>query len=332
MNSSREKEKLYFQQTNDDETSGSDSDIAIADTRMREIFLLAKRISDFNTTIVISGESGVGKEVLAKYIHSESSLRREQAFVAVNCGAIPENLLESELFGYTEGAFTGAVKGGCEGLIEAADKGTLFLDEIGEMSVSLQVKLLRALETRAVRRIGSRMQIPVDIRVIAATHRDLKTMVEEGRFREDLYYRLNVVSIEIPPLRERREDIPVFALRFLRLFNEQYGQNKKITEAVMEEMTSYDWPGSVRHLRNVIENMVVISHNECLQPDDLPWNRDAAPAEPVDEDMSLHTQLALAERRILEEAKRAYGSSRKMAEALRVNQSTIVRKMKRLRI
>jgi transcriptional regulator with PAS, ATPase and Fis domain len=332
MNSSREEEKLYSQQANSYGEGASDSDIAIADTRMQEIFLLARRISNFSTTVVILGESGVGKEVLAKYIHSESTLRRERPFVAVNCGAIPENLLESELFGYTEGAFTGASKGGCEGLFEAADKGTLFLDEIGEMSANLQVKLLRALETRTIRRVGSRTQIPVDIRVIAATHRDLKAMVEEGRFREDLYYRLSVVSIEIPPLRERREDIPVLARRFLRLFNEQYGQNKKISVDAMEELRSYDWPGSVRHLRNVIENMVVISRNECLQPDDLPWRRDTASAEPAEEDMSLRAQLALAERRILEEAKRVYGSGRKMAEALRVNQSTIVRKMKKLRI
>jgi transcriptional regulator with PAS, ATPase and Fis domain len=307
------------------------SDIVIADAKMQEIFSLAGRISNFNTTILILGESGVGKEVLAKYIHSENTSRGKQPFVAVNCGAISENLLESELFGYEEGAFTGAAKGGRSGLIEAANRGTLFLDEIGEMSVGLQVKLLRVLETRAITRVGAQNQIPVDIRVIAATHRDLKTRVEEGRFREDLYYRLNVVSIDIPPLRERRDDISMLALRFLSLFNKQYGQDKKITAEVMNDMEAYEWPGSVRQLRNVVEHMVVVSCNEYLQLGDLPWNKEAAGAAP-EENPSLHEQLASAERRILEEARRLYGSSRKMAEALRVHQSTIVRRMKKLNL
>jgi PAS domain S-box-containing protein len=329
LSKAREMERIYFRQMIEDET-GADNNLVIADAKMQEIFSLARRISNFNTTILISGESGVGKDVLAKYIHSESGLRREQPFVAVNCGAIPENLLESELFGYLEGAFTGAAKGGRPGLIEAANKGTLFLDEIGEMSMGLQVKFLRALEIRAVTRIGAQTQIPVDIRVVAATHRNLKTLVEDGLFREDLYYRLNVVSIEVPPLRERRDDVPVLALKFLRLFNKQYGQDKKITFEVMKEMESYDWPGNVRQLKNVIESMVVVSCNEYLQLNDLPWNKDTPPAEAREEESSLRAQLALAERRILSEAKRVYGSSRRMAEALRVDQSTVVRRMKRL--
>jgi transcriptional regulator with PAS, ATPase and Fis domain len=204
------------------------------------------------------------------------------------------------------------------------------LDEIGEMSMGLQVKLLRALETRAVTRVGAQTQVPVDLRVIAATHRDLKTLVEEGRFREDLYYRLNVVSIEIPPLRERRDDIPVLALKFLHLFNRQYEQEKKITFEVMREMENYEWPGSVRQLKNVIENMVVVSCNEYLQLDDLPWLKSAAPSGPRGAAPSLREQLAVAERQILLEARRTYGSSRRMAEALQVDQSTIVRKLKKL--
>jgi transcriptional regulator with PAS, ATPase and Fis domain len=326
MDSSR----INYEVNEDENPTGGN--IVIADARMQEIFSLAGRISNFNTTILIFGESGVGKEVLAKYIHSENALRSKEPFVAVNCGAISENLLESELFGYEEGAFTGAAKGGRSGLIEAADKGTLFLDEIGEMSVGLQVKLLRVLETRTITRVGAQNQIPVDIRVIAATHRNLKTMLESGRFREDLYYRLNVVSIEIPPLRERRDDISVLALKFLSLFNRQYGQDKKITAEVMADMESYEWPGSVRQLRNVVEHMVVVSRNEYLQLGDLPWNKEAVPVKAPEERPGLYEQLASAERRILEEARRLYGSSRKMAEALRVNQSTIVRKMKKLRI
>ncbi|MDR2132346.1 MAG: sigma 54-interacting transcriptional regulator [Clostridiales Family XIII bacterium] len=330
LSRAREMEKIYFRQIAEDE-SAADAGLVISDAKMQEIFSMARRISNFNTTVLISGESGVGKDVLAKYIHSESALRRDEPFVAVNCGAIPESLLESELFGYVEGAFTGAAKGGRPGLIEAANRGTLFLDEIGEMSVNLQVKFLRALEIRAVTRIGAQTQIPVDIRVIAATHRDLKSLVAEGRFREDLYYRLNVVSVEIPPLRERRDDVPVFTLKFLRLFNKQYGQNKKITFEVMKEMENHDWPGNVRQLKNVVENMVVVSCNEYLQLNDLPWIKDAQPAE-ARGDSSLRAQLAAAERRILQEAKRAYGSTRKMAEVLLVDQSTIVRKMKKLKL
>jgi PAS domain S-box-containing protein len=331
LSKAREMEKIYFRQMLEDE-SGTDNGLVIADVKMQEIFSLAGRISNFNTTILISGESGVGKDVLAKYIHSESALRRDKPFVAVNCGAIPENLLESELFGYAEGAFTGAAKGGRPGLIEAANEGTLFLDEIDEMSAGLQVKLLRALENRVITRVGAQAQIPVDIRVIAATHRDLYTLVAEGRFREDLYYRLNVVRIDIPPLRERPDDIPVFALRFLRLFNKQYGQDKKITFEVMKEMESYNWPGNVRQLKNVIENMAVVSCNEYLQLNDLPWVKESPPAGVSRGELSLHEQLALAERRILREAKRVYGSSRRMAEALRVDQSTVVRKMKKLNL
>jgi transcriptional regulator with PAS, ATPase and Fis domain len=331
LSRAREMEKIYFRQMSGDENATADG-IVTADAKMQEVFSLARRISNFNTTILISGESGVGKDVLAKYIHNESALRKDQPFVAVNCGAIPESLLESELFGYLEGAFTGAAKGGRSGLIEAADKGTLFLDEIGEMSMSLQVKFLRALETRIVLRVGSQTQIPVDIRVIAATHRDLKALAEEGRFREDLYYRLNVVGIEIPPLRERPDDIRVLTLKFLHLFNKQYGQDKKLTFEVMKAMENYDWPGNVRQLKNVIENMVVVSRNEYLQLNDIPWSRDASPAEARKTAPSLREQMDAAERQILREAKQIYGSGRKMAEALGVDQSTVVRKMKKLNL
>ncbi len=220
---------------------------------------------------MITGESGVGKEVVANFIHLENSLKKNKPFVAVNCGAIPENLLETELFGYCDGAFTGALKGGKNGLFEAANGGTLFLDEIGEMSLNLQVKLLRALETRTITRVGAANAIPVDIRVIAATNKNLSQCVANGTFRDDLYYRLNVVSLEIPPLRARTADIAPLALKFIHKFNRLYGQNKKFTYEVMKEMENYPWPGSIRQLKNVIENMVVVSNNEFLQINDLPW-------------------------------------------------------------
>ena len=276
------------------------------------------------------GESGVGKEVVANYIHNENVLKKDAPFVAINCGAIPENLLESELFGYTEGAFTGALKGGKAGLFEAANGGTLFLDEIGEMSLNLQVKLLRALETHTVTRLGASTPIPVDIRVIAATNKNLAERVREGSFREDLFYRLNVVSIEIPPLRERTADIAPLALKFIHKFNRQYGQNKKFTYEVMKELENYTWPGSIRQLKNVIENMIIVSNNEYLQLNDLPWLCGGNPAvSKKQEELSLQESLDQLELHILKNAKSRYGSSRKIAEALKVDQSTIIRKLKK---
>ena len=295
---------------------------------------MREKISNFNTTVLITGESGVGKEVVAHYIHDQNALKKDMPFVAVNCGAIPENLLESELFGYVEGAFTGAAKGGKAGLFEAANGGTLFLDEIGEMSLNLQVKLLRALETHTVIRLGSSVAVPVDIRVIAATNKDLTKEVKAGNFREDLFYRLNVVSIEIPPLRERTADIAPLALKFIGKFNRQYGQNKKFTYEVMKEMESYPWPGSIRQLKNVIENMVLVSDNEYLQLNDLPWVT-GGPSSGVkkrEEGPSLQEALDNLEFQILSNAKSKYGSSRKIAKALKVDQSTIIRKLKKYQL
>lgn len=338
LSKAKEMERIYFEQISDDDDDeqnpGRKDDIVVVDAKMRETFSLARKISNFNTTVLITGESGVGKEVVAHYIHDQNALKKGMPFVAVNCGAIPENLLESELFGYVEGAFTGAAKGGKAGLFEAANGGTLFLDEVGEMSLNLQVKLLRALETHTVIRLGSSAAVPVDIRVIAATNKNLMEKVEDGSFRGDLYYRLNVVSIEIPPLRERPADIAPLALKFINKFNRQYGQNKKFTYEVMKELESYPWPGSIRQLKNVIENMVLVSNNEYLQLNDLPWFT-GAPASAVkkrDEGISLQEALDNLEFQILKNAKSKYGSSRKMAEALKVDQSTIIRKLKKYQL
>ena len=330
-------ERIYFEQnseTDDEPDQGKRKDNVVVDLKMKEIFSLAKKISNFNTTVLITGESGVGKEVVANYIHNENALKKDMPFVGVNCGAIPENLLESELFGYMEGAFTGASKGGKAGLFEAANGGTLFLDEIGEMSLNLQVKLLRALETRTITRLGASTPIPVDIRVIAATNADLAEKVEAGSFRGDLFYRLNVVSIKIPPLRERVADIAPLALKFIHKFNRQYGQNKKFTYEVMKELENYSWPGSIRQLKNVIENMVIVSNNEYLQLNDLPWfANNTTPAEiKREEELSLQDSLDQYELQILKNAKQKYGSSRKMAEALKVDQSTVVRKLKKYQL
>ncbi len=333
----KEMEKIYFDQMNNRDTqeppvlSAWSNDIVISNPKMREIYSLAKKVCNFNAPILISGESGVGKEMLAKFMHRESAIRKNKPLVAVNCGAIPENLLESELFGYTEGSFTGASKGGKQGLFQAADGGTLLLDEIGEMSQNLQVKLLRVLETRTVTKIGSTEPIPIDISLIAMTNKNLEELVQDGTFREDLYYRLNVINFVLPPLRDRSEEILPLSLRFLNQFNKQYGQTKSLTYEVVQEMIDYPWPGNTRQLKNVIENMVVLSNNEYLQLNDLPWLADQGHHDTSSEKekKSLHDMLDGYEKSILERLKSKGLSSREIACELHVDQSTIVRKLQK---
>ena len=308
--------------------------LVIYSNKMQNVFYTAKKLSNFDTSVLITGESGVGKEEVARYIHTHS-LRSEKPFVAINCGAIPENLLESELFGYEGGAFTGALRGGKPGLFESASGGTLMMDEIGEMPLSLQVKLLRVLEKREVVRIGGSKPIPVNVRLISATNASLPNMVRQGTFREDLYYRLNVICIPVPPLRERPEDIPPLSLRFIHMFNTQYGASKRLTYAVLQEFQRYSWPGNVRELKNTIENMFVLSGREYLQVNDIPWRRSARsegsppPLRPEDQVNSLSEALEEYERQLLLVTSERCSSTREMAAELRVNQSTIVRKMKK---
>lgn len=330
---SKEMEKLYFQQlANQDEQTEVADKIIVVSEMMKEIFSLAKKICQYNTTVLVLGESGAGKEEVAKYIHG-NSLRKSKPFVTINCGAIPENLLESELFGYEKGAFTGAGKYGKEGLFETAKGGTLFLDEIGELPLNLQVKLLRFLENREITRVGGIKPIYVDVRMLAATNKDLKEMVLEKKFREDLFYRLNVVQIRIPPLRERIEDIAPLCMHFISLFNIQYGQNKKLTYDVIKELEAHEWEGNIRELKNVVERMVVISNNEYLQISDLPWyNRsqrayEAGHVIKIKRAMPLNEAIETLERQILNCAMKEYKTSRKIAEALKIDQSTVVRKM-----
>ena len=232
--------------------------------KMEEVFEKIAAVAKTDVTVLITGETGTGKELVARAIH-ENSHRKEGMFVAVNCGALPENLLESELFGHEKGAFTGAYKREI-GRFELANGGTIFLDEIGELPLHLQVKLLRVLETGEFQRVGSPRTLKTDARVIAATNTDLEKAVEEGRFRKDLYYRLNVVQIKLPPLRERREDIPLLVQHFL----EKYGPDKEIAPETMKILLSYDWPGNVRELENVIESSCVLCRTNVITPDDLP--------------------------------------------------------------
>jgi PAS domain S-box-containing protein len=230
---------------------------------MMEVISLMKRVSGFDSNVLVTGESGTGKEVIAKAIHS-LSLRNNGSFIKVNCGAIPETLLESELFGYDAGAFTGAKKGGKPGYFELADKGTLLLDEIGELPLSLQAKLLQAIQDKAIQRVGGTQTIPVDFRLIAATNRNLRDMVRDNKFREDLYYRLNVIHIQVPSLRERIVDIPFLAQYFLDKFNVQYNLQKTLDPKTVSLLCSYEWPGNVRQLQNAVERLIVLTSEEVI--------------------------------------------------------------------
>lgn len=240
-----------------------------ASVKMLQVFDLIKRVAETSSTVLVSGSSGTGKELVAKAVHFNSQ-RRSRQFVSISCGAMPEPLLESELFGHMKGAFTGA-HSSKKGLFEIADKGTLLLDEIGELSMSMQVKLLRVLQERQFRRVGGTEEMTVDVRIIAATNRDLQKMVNDGTFREDLFYRINVIPIQVPPLKERKEDIKILAEYFLEKYNSEIGGKvKKISEETLTLLEQYDWPGNVRELENVIERAVALEITDVILPERLP--------------------------------------------------------------
>jgi DNA-binding NtrC family response regulator len=250
-----------------------------ADSKMQKIFELIDTIAQTDSTVLISGESGTGKELIARAIHSKCS-RSNQKFISINCGALPENLLESELFGHKKGAFTDAYQDK-EGLFETANHGTLFLDEISEMSQKMQVKILRAIQEKVIRRVGGNQEIPVDVRIITATNRDLVESIENGEFRSDLYYRLNVISIKVPPLRERKEDIPILMQYFLQRYNNKFAKNiQGFEKKVLECFHNYNWPGNVRELENFIERGIALEKGQIISANSLPseviYNLDAS--------------------------------------------------------
>jgi len=238
-------------------------------SKMQEVFSLIDKIADTDSTVLLTGESGTGKELVAKIIHYKSS-RSEKNFVPINCGAIPKDLLESELFGHEKGAFTGAISTRI-GRFELANGGTLFLDEVGELAPELQVKLLRVLQEKEFERVGGMKTIKVDVRIIAATNRDLESLVEEGRFREDLYYRLNVIPIKLPPLRERKDDIPLLVEHFIEKHATRKNRLRpEITPEIMNAFMEYDWPGNVRELENIIERLSILASGRKVEFSDLP--------------------------------------------------------------
>ncbi|CAB1243463.1 sigma-54 interaction domain-containing protein [Clostridium sp. MT-14] len=312
-----------------------DHNIIYRSKEMEKVIEVIKKVAVVDSTLIIYGETGVGKEVICKYVHNISN-RNGRPFVKLNCGAIPENLLETELFGYEKGAFTGARSEGKPGLFEIADKGTLFLDEIGEIPFILQVKLLRVLQEKEFIRVGGIKPRKVDVRIIAATNRDLKKLVEDGKFRQDLYYRLNVIPITIPPLRDRVEDISVLAYHFLDVYNKKYGYSKQLTNEVIEVFMKYRWPGNVRELENVIERTVIISEDNQIRCSDLPGeltttNEDSNLSDEIhiSKLMPLRKASALVEYQLIKRAIDENGSTYKAAKVLDVDQSTIVRKIKK---
>ena len=297
---------------------------------MQFVFKTIKSVSLTNITILLNGETGVGKSVFAKYIHSLSP-QKDQPFIQINCGAVPSDLIESELFGYAPGAFTGASPKGKEGLLAAAKKGTIFLDEISEMPLPLQVKLLHVLQEKKYMRIGETNAKPFTARVIAASNRDLKELVKQGDFREDLFYRLNVVPITIPPLRERRADIPLFTTHFLQLANDKYNLHKKFSKQAILQLQNYSWPGNVRELENTIERLVVIVETDLIDVDDInsiipEINLQISPHE---SGKTLKDILEHMEKEVLQNALNEHKTTRKIAESLGIDQSTDVKNLKK---
>jgi len=309
--------------------------------KMKDIINICLRIAKSEAPILINGESGVGKELLSELIHNNSN-RKKESFVKINCAAISDNLKESEFFGYEPGSFTGASKFGKKGIIELSQNGTLFMDEVGEMPLNLQSTLLRVLQDGKFVRVGGYKEIRSNIRIICATNKDLNKLVNEGLFRNDLYFRLNVVPITIPPLSERQDDIPILSLYYVDYFNIQYNTTKKLSRNVIEALISNNWSGNIRELKNTIERLVLISLNDIITIDDLNYvgtiskkanyvyyaNQDIndfeinRPLKKIIEDFELD---------ILKKSVEKYGSIRKAAKVLDVTPSTISRKLSKIK-
>ena len=328
-------EIAYLKSQLDDRYSGPFEEILGRSRPMQKLKQVLETVVRSNSTILVTGETGTGKEVVARAIHHNSG-RKAYRFVALNCSAIPETLLEAELFGHVRGAFTGAV-GARQGRFEQAHKGTLFLDEVGTMSNALQMKLLRALQEREFERVGDNQTIKVDVRVIAATNSDLAKMVAEGTFREDLYYRLHVIPIQLPPLRERRDDIPVFVKHFIEKFSP--GTSMQVSQAAMRALMAYHWPGNVRQLENAVERAVALSAGRRdIDSADLPAEVQMMPPATAtpdvdfpDDGLDLPAYLAAIERDLIQRSlDRTGGNRNRAAELLRIKRTTLVEKLKRL--
>ncbi|MGJ9385545.1 sigma-54 interaction domain-containing protein [Salipaludibacillus sp. CF4.18] len=302
---------------------------------LRSLLNLIKKFSEVDATVLVTGETGVGKTFIAKQIH-QLSARKDEALVKINCGSIPESLLESELFGYKTGAFTGASKGGKAGLVKMAEKGTLFLDEIGELPLHLQAKILQLIQDKTYLPIGDTKWQSADVRIIAATNLDLENMIEEKKLRSDLYYRLNVLPIKVPPLRERQEDIYHLANVFLNKFNENYQQDLYFSKKVLEYFQNYNWPGNIRELENLIERLVIITKAGEISEEDLPERIKEATAQPLqfptDIDRPLPEMVEELEKAMIIKAAKSNNSTRKIAKSLGITQSSLLRRLRKYNI
>jgi transcriptional regulator with PAS, ATPase and Fis domain len=311
--------------------AGSFASVIGASSSLSQVVAMARRVAETDATVLITGENGVGKDVLAQAIRRASG-RRDKAFIAVNCAAIPDSLLESELFGFASGAFTGATRGGKLGKFELAEGGTIFLDEVGDMSSSMQSKLLRVLQEKEIEKVGGTQVTRVDVRVIAATNRDLEQMVRDGQFRQDLLYRLNMFPLHLPPLRERKEDIPTLALHFLEQFCDTYKRKLVIAPETFETLASSDWPGNIRQLRNTIERAVILCDADVLLPEHL-GDTFACPAQPnqAPEQGGLKSEIRKVERKVYEDALSSSGGNKSLAmKKLGVSRRTFYKRLHEL--
>lgn len=351
------KNKEYYVKPPRQNTQEPEIDIVAESAEMKALLNMAGQVADSNSTILISGESGAGKNVVAGYIHRNSA-RRDKGMVEVNCAALPENLLEAELFGYEPGSFTNALSQGKRGLFDEAAGGTLFLNEINSMPLALQGKLLRAIEAKSIRRVGGTKDIPVDFRLITATNANLKEYVDRGLFRSDLYYRLNVIHLRIPPLRERQLDIIPMALNFVADYCREYERAKVLTRPALNKLLDYAWPGNVRELKNVCERIVMMTSRDALKIEELPdtlfdaWEPLEMKTEPISPmpdrivvvntpgmplninngTFSLDSYLDMCQASVLEQVLQQTQSTYKTAQLLGVSQSRIARLKKRLNL
>ncbi len=308
--------------------------IVAASDKMRRVFKIGHKFAKLGVSnILLLGESGTGKNLLAEFIHNNGN-RKKKPFIEISCAAIPENLLEAELFGYEKGAFTGADPKGKVGLFELAHEGTLFLDEIGDLPLPVQVKLLKYCDNREIYHIGGIKPIKIDCTIIGATNKDLKKLVNQGKFREDLFYRLNSVNLRIPPLRERRKDIPELAHNFLDMYNQTYGLKKHFSPQALQVLLSYQFPGNIRELKNIINSAVLMSEKDMLEKSivnailDLKIEKITSPVGDEEDTQSLKNQLLSLEKTILADAVSRYRSTREIAGHLNLSQSSVVRKLK----
>jgi TyrR family helix-turn-helix protein len=301
---------------------------------MLDLFDKALKVAETDATVLILGESGVGKEVVASVIHQSSLKVKAGPFLKLNCNTIPEELFESELFGYEKGSFTGASQQGKPGLLDLVHGGTLFLDEIGDLPMKVQGKLLHLLEKNEFRRIGGARNIKVDLRIIAATNLDLRKLSEEGQFRKDLYFRLSVVPITVPPLRERPSDIAALLGMYLDKFNNKYNARKNLSLDALKQLQEYSWPGNVRELMNFVERIVITTPHDVIEQGDLPdlENTGAGDSSDPAVSMSLKDAVAEVEKEFLEKARKKYRSSRKIARALNLSHTAVQNKLRKLGI